>query len=102
MISTSSIVLVGLREWENPIKNCDILTIYSDSQVNQLKDNPKIDMVNVLKLRYELSHVESKNISHDDFEFTNEDEEEEEPQNTMKHGETFTLENMEEVDFDDI
>ena len=55
-----------------------------------------------MKLRYELSHVESKNISHDDFEFTNEDEEEEEPQNTMKHGETFTLENMEEVDFDDI
>ena len=104
MISTSTIVLIGLREWENPIKNCDILTIYSDSQVNQLKDNPKIDMVNVLKLRYELSHVETKNISHDDFEFTNQDEEEEEevPQNTMKHGETFTLENIGEVDIDDI
>ena len=38
MISTSAIVLVGLREWENPIKNCDILTIYDDSQVNQLKN----------------------------------------------------------------
>ena len=61
-------------------------------------------MVNVLKLRYELSHVETKNIAHDDFEFTNQDEEEEEeiPQNTMKHGETFTLENMGEVDIDDI
>ena len=103
MISTSTVVLIGLREWENPIKNCDILTIYSDSQINQLKDNPKIDMDNVMRLRNELSHV-GTTVEHDDFDFTTHDEEEEEeiPQNTMKQGETFTLGNMGEVDIDDI
>jgi|SRR5210317_2521524 len=102
MISTSMVVLIGLREWENPIKNCDILTIYSDSQINQLKDNPKIDMNNVIRLRNELSHI-GNTSSQDDFDFTNNDEEEEEiPQNTMKNGERFTLGNMDDVDIDDI
>ena len=105
MISTSTVVLIGLREWENPIKNCDILTIYSDSQINQLKNTPKINMDNAIKLRNELSHIGVTTAAHSDFDFTNHDEDEEEediPQNTMKHGETFTLGNMDEVDFDDI
>ena len=54
-------------------------------------------------LRNELSHV-GTTVEHDDFDFTTHDEEEEEeiPQNTMKQGETFTLGNMGEVDFNDI
>lgn len=103
MISISNVVLVGLREWENPIKNCDILTIYSDSQVKQLKDMPNIPMNNVMKLCNELSHMEAT-VSDDDFEFTSkiDDDEDEIPKNTMKHTESFTLDNIGEVDIDDI
>mgnify|MGYP006430872703 CR=1 FL=1 len=103
MISVSTVVLIGLREWENPIKNCDILTIYSDSQINQLKNMPNIIMNNVMRLRNELSHV-GITVDDDEFDFTHgiEEEEEEGAQNTMKHGETFSLGNMGEVDIDDI
>lgn len=103
LITTTTIVLIGLRDWENPYKNCDILTIYSDSQINQLKDNPKIQMNTVINARNTLSNI-CTNTSTDDFEFSNNDEEEEEeiPQNLMKHAEKFTLDNIGEVDFDDI
>ena len=40
LISSGSIVLIGLREWEKPIKNCDILTIYEDSHIKQLTNMP--------------------------------------------------------------
>jgi initiation factor 1A len=101
MISTSAIVLIGLREWENPIKNCDILTIYDDSQVNQLKNMPNIALNHVMKLQYELSHT-GISVSND-FDFDNEDSEDEtELTNTIKKSDTFTLENMKEIDIDDI
>lgn len=101
MISTSAIVLVGLREWENPVKNCDILTIYDDSQVNQLKNMPNIAMNHVMKLQYELSHT-GISVSND-FDFdNNESEDETELTNTIKKSETFALENMKEIDIDDI
>jgi len=104
MISTSTVVLIGLREWENPIKNCDILTIYSDSQISQLKNMPNISMNNVMRLRNELSHV-GITVDDDEFDFTNmvdEEEEDEGAQNTMKHEEIFSLGDMGNVDVDDI
>lgn len=107
MISTSMIVLIGLREWENPVKNCDILTIYDDSQVMQLKNMPNIQLANVIRRSQELSFAGEK-IAESEFEFAptidNEDEEEEKgtPQNTMKKSETFTIEGLGEIDMDDI
>jgi|TARA_B110000285_G_C15106321_1_gene608219 translation initiation factor IF-1 len=103
LITISSVVLIGLREWENPIKNCDILTIYDDSQINQLKNMPNIAMDNVLRLRNELSNMGQVNIT-EEFDFTNgiEENEEEELQNTMRNTESFTMGNMGKVDIDDI
>ena len=102
LITTSSIVLIGLRDWENPIKNCDILTIYDNSQITQLKNIPNLAIENVLKLNHDSSYVGEK-ISNDfDFIAGAEEEEEEEPQNIMKKTETFTIEGMGEVDIDDI
>ena len=48
--------------------------------------------------------VNSDCFDDDEFDFTHgiEEEEEEGAQNTMKHGETFSLGNMGEVDIDDI
>ena len=49
MLSVNSIVMIGLREWENPIKNCDILTIYDTNQVEQLRNIPGILIADLLK-----------------------------------------------------
>jgi len=36
LVSINSTVLVGLREWENPAKNCDLLEIYDHEQLHLL------------------------------------------------------------------
>ena len=43
MITPQCIVLVGLHEWEKIPKNCDILEIYDQNQVEQLKSFPNIN-----------------------------------------------------------
>ena len=105
MISASMIVLIGLRDWENPVKNCDILTIYEDSQVSQLKNIPNIQMENVIRRSQELAFAGEK-VPTSDFEFTKntdaDEDEKETMQNTMKKSETFTIEGLGEIDMDDI
>jgi initiation factor 1A len=49
MLSVSSIVLIGLREWENPVKNCDILTIFDNNQVEQFRNIPGIFISDLFK-----------------------------------------------------
>jgi initiation factor 1A len=36
VVTLNSTVLVGLRDWENPAKNCDLLEIYEHDQLHQL------------------------------------------------------------------
>jgi hypothetical protein len=39
-----SVVLVGLRDWEEPnYKECDLLEVYDANEVRQLLKNPSID-----------------------------------------------------------
>lgn len=51
LLTPQTIVLVGLRDWENPIKNCDILTIYDDNQVEQLNSMPNVKIDKLIQLR---------------------------------------------------
>jgi translation initiation factor IF-1 len=44
LVTKNSIILVGLRDWENPHKNCDLLEIYDDNDLIQLKKIPSIDL----------------------------------------------------------
>jgi initiation factor 1A len=37
IISSNSIVLIGLRDWESVIKNCDLIEVYSAEDVQQLR-----------------------------------------------------------------
>jgi len=39
LVSPSSFLLVGLREWENPIKNCDLLYLYEHDDLPLLPPN---------------------------------------------------------------
>ena len=40
LVSSSSIVLVGLREWENTPTNCDLLCVYDNNDLIHIKSLP--------------------------------------------------------------
>jgi translation initiation factor IF-1 len=103
LITVQSVVLIGLREWERPAKNCEILTIYEETNVEQLKSIPSVNMTNILKLRALTGPSDAAH--HDDFNFGQGDEDEDEQvvvQSSKTGGSTFKLENTTEVDIDDI
>ena len=101
MISVSSIVMVGLREWENPVKHCDIMEIYSDSQVEQIKNIPSIKIENVLRLRIG-THGSVSKEQDDMLDFAEESETVEETIPSNNFTESFTLNKVDEIDLDDI
>jgi hypothetical protein len=49
LINKNSIILCGYREWENPYKNLDVIFIYDDYNINQLRQNPTINIQNIIK-----------------------------------------------------
>lgn len=102
LITIQTIVLVGMREWEKTPKNCDLLTVYDESHVKELKTIPSIDLDNLLKLKNQ--NFKTGDEGDHEFEFTNKMEEEEEedeiPMGKVK-GE-FKIESTNEVDIDDI
>lgn len=96
LLTVSSMVLVGLRDWENPIKNCDIMVIYDDNQVEQMKTMPNIKIDKIVQLRLGYTKKESFN---DDISFMNETILEQNiPEDTVE----FKMEKIDEVDIDDI
>ena len=49
-ITLGSVVLIGLRDWEEPnYKNCDLLEVYEANEVRQLMKNPSIDLSSLQK-----------------------------------------------------
>lgn len=49
-IALGSVVLVGLRDWEDPnYKECDLLEVYEINEVRQLTKNPSIDLSSLQK-----------------------------------------------------
>lgn len=101
LLTIYSIVLVGLREWENPIKNCDILTIYDDSQVEQLKQMPNIKIDTILQTRFAGTFQQIKVANEIDFIDTNENDYTE-LVGKQRLPEDFNLDTVNEVDIDDI
>jgi initiation factor 1A len=43
MVTPMSILLVGIRDWESEQKNCDMLELYDQEDVRQLRANPAVD-----------------------------------------------------------
>uniref|UniRef100_A0A6C0B6Y2 S1-like domain-containing protein n=1 Tax=viral metagenome TaxID=1070528 RepID=A0A6C0B6Y2_9ZZZZ len=97
LITIHSIVMVGLREWEDVRKNCDILYIYDDNQLDQLKNIPQIDIKNLLSMKviFGGSNCEESNI-----QFSNDTDEETEE--ILQGVQKFEFEQQEEIDLDDI
>ena len=59
-VSNGSIVLIGLREWENPFKNSDLLHVYSSFDIHTLTHH------NLISINYNLN-----NHNTDLFAFSN-------------------------------
>ena len=102
MINVFSVVLIGLREWENPSKNCDILSIYDSNQVEQLKNIPNIKIDHIIKLSLGNTFTGKTNASADELVFTEDSEETIENLSRCKVKQDFKLETVDEIDFDDI
>lgn len=105
MVIKFIIVLVGLRDYENPPKNCDLLCIYDDNQIEQLTNNPNINIQNVLKIRASnlLTNVKDNN-ENEDVIFTNDVDyiDEELVMNNKSEMESFTIDDTETINIDDI
>ena len=100
-IESSMLVLIGLRTWESTLKNCDILCIYSDEEVEQLKTFPSINITNVLSSRNNTIGVSKELFEDVDFENNEEDEELLVNKKDLKI-EDFNLEQHDTIDLDDI
>ena len=101
LLTIFSMVLVGLREWENPRKNCDILTIYDDSHIEQLKQIPNIKIDHVLQTRFAGTFQQIKATNEIDFVDTQEDDMVE-LVGKQKLPENFDMDTVDEIDVDDI
>ena len=103
-IVSNSIVLVGLRDWESTLKNCDILCIYEDNEINQLKNKPGIGIEHVIRMQLTNTHThDAADDNQYGIDFTNEavDTEETDETNKKSNAATFKVEES-SIDVDDI
>ena len=73
LICKNSIILCGYREWEKPYKNLDVIFIYDDYNINQIRQNPTINIQNIIK-RITTPYTNTNNNNDDDDDalvFTN-------------------------------
>ena len=64
-ITSSMIVLVGLREWESSPTNCDILCIYDDRELELIQNMPGISIEHVIRLKISNSNSNLSNLPND-------------------------------------
>ena len=103
LITVDSIVLVGLRDYEKPAKNCDILTVYDQMQVEQLRLMPNLKIDNILKLSMGKVGNNSNSKTNVDVSFV--EDADEMPESTTRNRadeQEFELVAQEEVDIEDI
>jgi hypothetical protein len=102
LIATNSIILCGYREWEKPYKNLDVIFIYDDYNINQLRDNPTINkhILNVIK-RISLNNLSNtdETLIQNDFQFNDDDDDDNTNTNTNTNTNNNTLNN---IDINDI
>jgi translation initiation factor IF-1 len=88
-IKVMGIVLVGMREWENPYKNCDVMEVYDDRATQQLRALPNVDISSLDKHIIDTSSSSSKtNNSAPNLDFTNDVPEQSLPAGPMDAGES--------------
>lgn len=102
LITINSIVLIGLREWESTSKNCDIIFLYDENHISQLKNKPDIEIPNLLRMRdAKQMFVKETNDSHIEF-IRNDIIDGDENIELEAEQEEFIMETGEVIDIDDI
>jgi initiation factor 1A len=102
MLTVQSIVLIGLREWENPCKNCDIMTMYESGQIEQLRNIPGVKINRLLEAQLDATNVKSARESLVRFtEDVDDDQTNLVPAQRIPTSDFF-VEPTDEVDIDDI
>lgn len=110
IITSNTVVLAGLREWESTPKNCDILEVYSANEISQLKTNPKIQFEKLLQYITESAGGSSSgtkeeigfDIGYSTTDTYEDDTEESKTGLTSIKTEKFDMEKIEEINIDDI
>jgi initiation factor 1A len=104
LVTATSVVLVGLREWESgksdKKRNCDIITIYSDNEVEQLREIPSIQIDVILQKR--LSSFQSKEDAALAFDYTEDVDDGGDGGGKIEPLESFALAKENEISIDDI
>jgi len=103
-INVYGVVLIGLREWEKTPKNCDILFIYDDHHLNQLNENPKINIKNILQIsKNGAKQVKTTEEYNDNFIISEEETHDLTLDEIKMHSdEMFIVNEDEEISIDDI
>ena len=47
-ITANSYILIGLRDWETPYKNCDVIFVYDDHHFNTIRNLPHLPILNII------------------------------------------------------
>ena len=105
IISDRSVVLVGMRHWENPAKHCDILEVYSPHEVEQLKNIPNIRFERLSYLITPPVSIGSVKSGDEAFDFgisVSESKTTMEDELSGTKTEKFELKEEDEIDIDDI
>jgi translation initiation factor IF-1 len=69
-ITANSYILIGLRDWENPYKNCDVIFVYDETHFKLIRDIPSIPINNIIRRAADYTHF-TNNTLHDELIFTN-------------------------------
>ena len=98
-IGNNSVILIGLRDWEEPnFKNSDLLEIYDSSSLSLLYSLPSF---NILHLLNTLSTTSSH--SHDELEFSSDSNSTNTiPNNTTNFDSNFDIDHTHHLDIDNI
>ena len=99
-ITANSYILIGLRDWESPCKNCDVIFVYDDHHFNAIQNLP-VDLNNIINRNNDNNH--NHNHNHD-VDFNNEDhtdDDDETLHNTINRIDTDT-DTHTDIDYHDI
>lgn len=58
-ITTNSYILIGLREWETPYKNCDVIFVYDDHHFNTIRNLTHLPILNIINRNTMTQHTDT-------------------------------------------
>jgi len=98
LVTLGSIVLVGLRSWETDSNKCDLLEVYGQNEIDQLKHHPKVpcEFLSINLLQVSISEKQDSGIEFSNIVNGKDDKP------IMESSEDFVMDDTEQIEIDDI